>query len=194
MPEQPEVKKEIRQSFLNKARSDKFQLTIPLPAILRNRTSRSIRSVDYVSPDALNFSLIGITVPNIATKTIDVPFGGQTPRVSSMNREPYEPVKTRFVIDNRFSNYWTLYKWLDLVHDSKVGHVVDEKFGGQLVNEYATDIVATGLDEYNKDVIEFKFFHCVPSSLQGFELDFQEPKEIESSFEFYFHQFEVKIL
>lgn len=188
-----ESKKEVRQSFLNKARADKFQMTIPLPPILKDRASRSVRSTEYVSPDALDFSIYKVTMPKIASSTIDVKYGGQTLRETGWTREPYDPVQIGFVIDNEFSNYWMLYKWLNIVHDNREGMVVDPT-GRQDLEGITTTITIVGIDEYNKPKINFKFHRAVPVSLNEFVFDYQEPKEIESGFEFRFHQLEVNIL
>ena len=110
-----ELNREVRQSYLNKARTDKFRVTVPLPAGLRNIDTRIIRSIDFVDKDSINFSIYAINIPPVIVEPIDMKFGGQTPRVSSLARAPYEPVEVKFVIDNMYANYWLLYTWMNLL-------------------------------------------------------------------------------
>ena len=79
-----ESNREVRQSYLNKARTDKFRVVIPLPAGLRNIDTRNVRSVDFVDKDSINFSVFAINIPPVVVEPIDMKFGGQTPRVSSL--------------------------------------------------------------------------------------------------------------
>jgi len=95
-----ELKKEVRQSYLNKARTDKFRITVPLPPVLRNKDTRLVRSAEYVDKDSINFSIFAINIPTIAVEPVDLKFGGQTPRISSMARTAFDPVDVKFVVDN----------------------------------------------------------------------------------------------
>tara|TARA_R110001606_G_scaffold381574_1_gene542869 strand:+ start:1181 stop:1756 length:576 start_codon:yes stop_codon:yes gene_type:complete len=189
-----ELNKEVRQSYLNKARTDKFRVIIPLPAILRNKDTRNIRSSEFVDKDSINFSIFAIDIPTIAVDSKDIPFAGQTPRLSSLARTPFDPVSVKFVIDNMYANYWLLYTWLNLIHDESSGHMLKSTGGSQPLDQYTTDIIVTGIDEYNNNVIEYKFSHCVPTEIGGINYDYQQVNEIESTFKFRFHQLKIKII
>ena len=186
--------KEIRQSFLNKSRVDKFRVNIPLPSVLRDRDTRSIRSEKYVNKDGLNFSIYAINIPGVSVQSVDVGFAGQTPRTSSFVRTPFEPVEVKYVIDNWYSNYWLLYSWLNMVHDQRTGLVNTDNSGSQALQDYTTTITVMGLDEYNENKIAFSFTSCVPTELGSIDYNYQEPTEIQSSFKFQFHQMEIKII
>ena len=66
--------------------------------------------------------------------------------------------------------------------------------GSQPLDQYTTDIIVTGIDEYNNNVIEYKFSHCVPTEIGGISYDYQQVNEIESTFKFRFHQLKIKII
>lgn len=189
-----EIKKEVRQSYLNKARSDKFRVTIPLPPILRDIDTRSVRSTRFIDKDAINFSIFSINIPAISVESVDLKFAGQTPRASSLARTAFDPVDVKFVIDNQYRNYWFLYKWFNLLHDEGKGHMLKQQGSSQPLDQYTTDIVVSGIDEYNKDVINYTFSHCVPVEIGSIPYDYQQPNEIESSFKFRFHQLKIKIV
>ena len=189
-----ELKKEVRQSFLNKARTDKFRIMIPLPPVLRNKDTRLVRSAEYVDKDSINFSIFAINIPTIAVEPLDLKFGGQTPRVSSMVRTAFDPVDVKFVVDNMYANYWLLYTWLNLLHDEKTGHMIKTNGSSQPIDQWTTNIKVTGIDEYNESVIEYTFTNCVPQELGAISYNYQETNEIESSFKFRFHQLKVKIV
>lgn len=189
-----ELKKEVRQSYLNKARADKFRIAVPLPPVLRNKDTRLVRSAEYVDKDSINFSIFAINIPTIAVEPVDLKFGGQTPRISSMARTAFDPVDVKFVVDNMYANYWLLYTWLNLLHDEETGHMVKAKGSSQPIDQWTTNIKVTGIDEYNENVIEYTFTNCVPQELGAISYNYQETNEIESSFKFRFHQLKVKIV
>lgn len=189
-----ELKKEVRQSYLNKARADKFRVTIPLPGILRNKDTRITRSAEFVDKDSINFSIYAINIPAITMSSVDVGFAGQTPRTSSFTRQPFEPVEVKYVVDNWYSNYWLLYTWLNLIHDEKTGLVNVNRLSSQSLDDYTSDIRVYGIDEYNNNKIEYIFTNCVPTELGGVNFNYQEANEVESTFKFSFHQLQIKIV
>lgn len=192
-----ELNREVRQSYLNKARTDKFRVTVPLPAGLRNIDTRIIRSIDFVDKDSINFSIYAINIPPVIVEPIDMKFGGQTPRVSSLARAPYDPVEVKFVIDNMYANYWLLYTWMNLLNDERTGYMTrraNTQNVTESIEEYTTSIIVAGIDEYNNNVIEYNFIGCVPQEIGGISYNYQETNEIESSFKFRFNQMQVKIV
>ena len=190
----PTPKKEVRQSYLNKARVDKFRVVVPMPQILRNRDTRNIRSNEFVDKDSINFSIYAINVPAISVDSIDTKFAGQTPRISSFSRTPFEPVEVKYVVDNWYSNYWLLYSWLNLVHDEETGLVNTTNLGSQQLEDYTTNITVVGIDEYNVNKIQYDFTRCVPTELGSINYSYQETNEVESTFKFRFHQLKIKII
>lgn len=189
-----ELKNEIHQSFLNKARVDKFRITVPMPPVLRNKDSKHIRSPELINKDSINFSIYAINIPAVAVEPVDLKYAGQTPRISSLARSAFDPVNVKYVIDNQYSNYWLLYTWLNLLHDEGIGHMVKSNGASQPLDQYVSNIKVSGIDEYNKNVIDYTFTSCVPTKIGGINYNYQETNEIESEFEFRFHQLQIKIV
>ena len=183
------------QSPLNRQRGDKFIMVFSVPDILKEQKSNSIRSNSRIIPNSLQFSIYGTVVPDIKVPHKDVPYAGQVLKVSSFARPSYQPMEVNFMIDNMFNNYWVIYKWLNILNDAKKSlYTSNIKQDEGILNKYSTSISIFGLDEYNNRVIEFKYSNSFPTSLGGIKYSDRNPKEIESTFEFAFFQFEPILL
>lgn len=188
---------EVKQSFLNKSRKDKFLLVFDVPPILKRIQSNYTRNDRTIIPDSVQFSVYGTMVPGVTVKGVATRYSGDTLYVSSHSKDPYPPVNVKFIVDSGYNNYWTIYQWLNLLHDQKTGQYNSlkiEKDGN--FSDYQTDISLYGLDEYNNKVIEFKYTKCFPTSLD--ELQFSQKEvgemELESGFTFLFSQMHIKLL
>jgi hypothetical protein len=192
MPEQ------IQQSYLNKARKDKFLLVFDIPPILKPIQSNYTRGDTTIIPDSVQFSVFGTMVPGVTVKGVATRYVGDTLYVSSHTKEPYPPVNVKFVVDSGYNNYWVVYQWLNLLHDQKTGQYNTK--GLQGINcshtDYQTDISVYGLDEYDNKVIEFKYTKCFPTSLDEITFDAKTTgeMELESGFTFLFSQMHIKLL
>jgi hypothetical protein len=188
---------EIKQSYLNKSRKDKFLLVFDIPPILRRIQSNYTRNDDTIIPDSVQFSVFGTMVPGVTVKGIATRYAGDTLHISSHNKDPYPPVNVKFTVDSGYNNYWTIYQWLNLLHDQKTGQfnekgiIVDGNF-----SDYQTDISLYGLDEYNNKVIEFKYTRAFPTSLDELEFDTKSTgdMELQSGFTFLFSQMHIRLL
>jgi hypothetical protein len=188
---------EIKQSYLNKSRKDKFLLVFDIPPILRRIQSNYTRNDDTIIPDSVQFSVFGTMVPGVTVKGIATRYAGDTLHISSHNKDPYPPVNVKFTVDSGYNNYWTIYQWLNLLHDQKTGQfnekgiIVDGNF-----SDYQTDISLYGLDEYNNKVIEFKYTKAFPTSLDELEFDTKSTgdMELQSGFTFLFSQMHIRLL
>lgn len=187
------------QSILNKSSDDKFLLALNLPPILKdiNNTARADGNINL---DKLQFSIEGSIVPGINVPNVTVPFGGQNLEVTSYARPAYQKNKVRFTVDNRFTNWWVLWKWLNVMNDAKLSiynkdGLIDASIGTKPnMHNYQTDISVIGLDEYNKHTIEFKYHKAFVTSLGGIEYDYQKQNQILSYFEFAYSQLHVTLL
>jgi len=110
------------QSPFNKERKDKFILVIPTPKFLKEDVSELARTNNLVDPNSIQFSVYGGVVPPVSIPNVEARYSGQTLNVTSHNRPVYPPVNVKFTIDNRFNNYWFIYKWLDKLQDDKKGY------------------------------------------------------------------------
>ena len=193
----------IQQSYLNKSRKDKFLLVFDIPPVLKRIQSNYTRDNNTIIPDSVQFSIFGTMVPGVTVKGVATRYAGDTLYVSSHSKDPYPPVNVKFNVDSGYNNYWTIYQWLNLLHDQKTGQY--NELGIQIdgnFSDYQTDISLYGLDEYSgtdenfKPVIEFKYTKCFPTSLDSLEFSQQETGEMElmCGFTFLFSQMHIRLL
>lgn len=185
------------QSYLNKAREDKFLLVFDVPPILKSTVSEYVRDNIHINPNSVQFSIFGSVVPQITVKGVESRYAGSTLYVSSHSKDSYPPVNVKFVIDSMYDNWWVIYQWLNLLHDQKTGTYntqnipVDKNF-----NDYMTNITIYGLDEYGKKRMKFTYIKAFPTSLDEivFNQKAEAGKEIESGFTFLYSQLHTERL
>lgn len=188
----------IRQSVLNKAKKDKFILVFTLPEALRASNARENpdRLDDKIVYDSLQFSIFGTVVPTVQVNTIEQQYSGQVFQFAGHHRPQYSNVQINFVIDNQFNNYWVIYKWINLVNHNREAFF--NKDQQPLINspfkDYSTNFTVYGLDEYDNRKIQFDYIGVVPVSLGAINYNYQDPTQIDSTFEFSFSQLNTKLL
>ena len=187
----------IKQSYLNKARKDKFLLVFDVPPILKPLWTQLTRDNKHLDPDSVQFSIFGSMVPAITVKGVEVRYAGSTLYVSSHSKDSYPPLNIKFAIDSMYSNYWVIYQWLNLLHDQKSGVYnqnnmpVDAEF-----NDYMTDITIYGLDEFEKKRIKFVYKKAFLTSVDEIEYNKQgtEGEEIVSGFTMLYSQLQTELV
>jgi hypothetical protein len=188
---------ETKQSYLNKARKDKFLLVFDLPPILKPMMATYQRDNTHLNPDSVQFSIFGSMVPQITVKGVETRYAGSTLYVSSHSKDSYPPLNVKFAIDSMYNNYWVIYQWLNLLHDQKTGLYnqqaipVDKNF-----NDYMTDITIYGLDEFGKKRIKFIYKKAFITSVDEIEFDQKgsEGEEIVSGFTFLYSQLHTELV
>ena len=158
---------ELNQSVLNKSRTDKFIMSLSLPKALRDVNTKNDRQNTNVIQDSLQFSIYGVVIPSVVVTDVEGRYSGQTFHFTSHKRPAYNNVKVKFTIDNRFNNYWVIYKWINLPNNNQEGffHAEDIPIVKQPYELYSTNITVFGLDEYDKKTIQFDFVGVIPVSL-----------------------------
>ena len=202
----------LNQSQLNKSRLDKFLCVINLPSALRNINDNNIGSIDNtkVNENALQFSVYGAVVPDVTVPDEVLSYAGQTYKVSTNTRPAYANVTVDFTIDSKFNNYWTIYKWLNLLNDEKASvfdaddsantpKVTPSDFKNRSKSSnppsmYQSNITIYGKDEFDKNIVQFDYTDAFPVSLGGINYNYRESGEIETTLEFAFSQLLVKLL
>ena len=187
----------VKSSYLNKAREDKFLLVFDIPPILKSSISTYQRDNTHLNPDSVQFSIFGSIVPDITVKGVETRFAGSNLYQSSFSKDSYPPISIDFVIDNEYNNYWTIYSWLNLLHDQKTGVYnqgnipVDGNF-----NDYQTNITIYGLDEFLNKKIKFTYTKAFPTSLKSITYQQQGDSgvELKSGFDFLFSQLHVELV
>jgi hypothetical protein len=190
----------IYQSPLNKQRKDKFIMVFDLPKILKplksvlERDKKSLPPYKSIIQESVQCSIYGAVIPSLNIPAVETPYGGQTVKLTSYRRPPFENMTVNFTIDNMFNNYWAIYRWLNSFNEGKTGLFNSPIKSDGFMDEYQTTISIYGKDEYNKNVIKFNFYHCFPVLLGGINYSDRDAGEMESSFQYAYHQFDVELL
>lgn len=193
------MSKYIKQAILNKARKDKFIFVLTLPEAMKDMTYRldKNRRDDRIIPDSLQFSVHGTVLPAIEVPAGEIRYSGQAVKFSSHSRPAYENVTVNFTVDNRFNNYWVIWKWLDILNDDADAIFHKDKHLGSTdsqFKEYQGTASMYALDEYNNEQVRFDYIGLVPVKLGGIDYSYRTPEEIESTFEFSFSKLTPTLL
>ena len=202
------------QSPFNIIRKDKFLMVIPIPKGLKSIVKKFTQKNSYVDPDTFSISVYGAVAPPVAIPSTEARYSGQSIKLSSHSRPSYPPLTINFAIDNRYSNYWFIYKWLNILNDDKLSiydadDIVNETnidphtikglsthtgtYSKQL-QYYSTDISIFVLDEYEKRVAELKYYGAFPTSLGGLNLSYRDATQADVPVEFAYSQFDVSLI
>lgn len=193
----------IQQSVLNKSRRDKFLFTITFPEAMREISFHhpENRSNDHILPDTLQYSVYGVVLPAIRVDHGEIRYSGQAVKFSSHSRPAYSNIKMNFTVDNRFNNYWVIWKWLDLLNDDNDA-IFNAKNPDMLKNDPTASIFkkyqGTGtlytLDEYNQRTAQFDYFGLLPVGLGEVDYNNRTTDTIDTTFEFSFSKLTPKLL
>lgn len=203
----------IQQSVLNKNRKDKFLLILNLPDALKkvNVFNTTERDSNNLSLDSLQYSVYGTVVPSTVMPAVNLPYAGQSLNVAAGKRDNYQEITVNFTVDNRFNNWWVLWKWLNFINNAKTSTLDNEnlvnfaqiKTGANdtflnssvgTLQPYQTLITVFGLDEYNQKKIQWNYSKAFITKLDGITYSYRDPDQIESSFTFSFSQLTAELL
>lgn len=189
---------QVLQSQLNKSRKDKFLLVLNLPPALKNIQQQNLRDNNAIQQETLQFSVYGTLVPEIAVPEMVAGYSNQSYKVSSNSREPYPNISVNFTIDNRFNNYWVIYKWLALLNDPQYSlynadkpSQSEKKIAPEL---YQTDFTVYAKDEFDQNIVKFTYTKAFPVKLGSIDYSYRDETEIETTFEFAFSQFFTELV
>ena len=161
--------------------------------------------LEKVYENALQFSVFGSVIPEISVPEVTAGYSGQTYKLSSHSRPPYNNITVNFTVDNRFNNYWVIYKWLNILNNEKESFyntddpvTIPTNYTKLPVDlqpsQYQTDLTIFGKDEFDVNVIKFTYTKAFPVLLNGIDYNYREAGEIESSFSFAFSQFFAELV
>ena len=194
-----ETPQPTQQSVLNRPGKDKFILILNLPPFLRKQSLAD----DLINIDPLQISIFGTIVPDVAVPSNEARFGGQSYNVSSYARPNYQPLTVNFVVDNKFKNYWILWKWLSILNDPKSSYYTGtdpkietwkDRVESGIVTEYQTNFSVIGLNEYNQRSVEFVYYNAFITNIGGINYDYNDTELIKSTATFQFSQLDVNLL
>lgn len=185
------------QSVLNVTRKDKFRLVMDIPKMLKPIIQNSERRCNGGNLEKLQISIWGFVVPEIQINTLEKSYGGQNLKFSGLSRKSFPAISVKFTIDNKFDNYYILYKWLDIQNDDEYSTFDAKRLNNDSkghVNEYATTFTIYALDEYETPTAKWEYFGAFPTTLGSIEANYRDSEELESSFTFDFSQIKMSLL
>ena len=174
-------------------------MVLNLPYILRKMAVTN----SSISIEPLQLSVMGTFVPQINVPSVNLPFQGQHLNVTTGSRTNHPPIDIAFTVDNRFYNYWIIWKWLDVMNTaitSIYGGTPDQFLTPQeLINsgmntEYQTTISIFAMDEFNNKIVEFLYYAAFPVSLSPLQLSYADNKLMDASCQFQFNQIDMKLI
>jgi hypothetical protein len=187
----------VNQSQFNKSRLDKFLLVLNLPPVLKDLAKKDFASRDnnVVIEDSLQFSVYGSVIPTVTVPAIEQGYAGQHYKLSTNTRPAYPNVKVNFTIDNKFNNYWVIYKWLDMLNDEKFSQYNGKDYTNKITPaDYQADMTLYAKDEYDADIVKFTYTKAFPVGLGQIDYNYRTSGEIETTFEYAFSQLLVELL
>tara|TARA_R100000322_G_scaffold123999_1_gene80839 strand:+ start:730 stop:1299 length:570 start_codon:yes stop_codon:yes gene_type:complete len=189
----------MKQAPLNKNRQDKFILVLNLPEGIKEITDNINRNTNRINANSLEISITGTVTPSIIVPEKVIPYGAQSIKVSSHTRSPYSEFDFNFKIDNEYSNYWAIYKWLDVINDVQLGTVNEDEIikysnPSQLLSVYSSNLTVYGLDEYENRKIQWDYVGAFPTALSQIQWDYNNTDEIVAGATFSFTRLESKLI
>ena len=197
-PEEIEGFNPTQESDLNVARNNKFILVIDLPKCFRKlENTGDGRSCTVFKKDKLQMNVFGNILPEMEMESLAVPGWGQVPKVSSLARPAWKPININFTIDSKYENYYTIYKWMDLMNDTLDGgfdpHDLLDDPRGHLA-DYSTTFSLYALGEYNVPRTRWNMYGAFPTSLGSLNFNKREPNELECDFTYEFSFLKMELL
>lgn len=197
------MKDNIQQSVLNKSKKDKFLFVLTLPDAMKeiSFSTPESRDDDRVLPDTLQFSVYGAVLPSIRVDAGTIRYSGQAVKFSAHSRPAYDNIKVKFTVDNRFNNYWVIWKWLDILNDDKDAiflnsepSLLKDDRNASMFKKYQGTATLYTLDDYNEKTTRFDYTGVVPVSLGDIDYNYRDTNEIETTFEFSFSKLTPTLL
>lgn len=174
------------QSVINSSRKDHFTLVFDLPCGLKEDIARNDRLCRNNNLERLEYNVWGTVIPDISITNTEIPFGGQSFEFSSYGRPAYGAISCNFTVDNRYDNYYLLWKWINLQNDAKSGYHTGH------IKDYSTTISIFPLDENKRPVAEFIYSDAFVTSLGSITKSTRDASETESTFSFHFSQLDMR--
>ena len=186
-----------QQSQLNVTREDKFRLVIDIPNILKPLLRKEERYCHGGNLERLEMSIWGYVIPEFKINVTTQPYGGQNLQFSGLSRPVYPSLDVNFTVDNRFDNYYLLYKWLDIQNDDSDSTFdakrLDVNSRGYL-DDYASTFTVYALDEYEKPTAKWDYKGAFPSSLAAVNINSRKNGELECKVSFNYSQIKMSLV
>lgn len=153
-------------SELNNLYNDKFDTILDLPSCLRNFNRANKDTDKEISLEKLELSVRSISIPDISIPTDKIAYGVGSHSESRTKYDDFPDIDIQFKLDDNMSNYWAIYRWMQMLVDVEKGVV-----GGFEKNQYSTTYNVFLLGQYKKPIGLYTFHGVIPTKLGGFPLD-----------------------
>lgn len=194
IPEHPNIGYTNQQSELNVARVDRFKIVLDVPCLLQPILKKENRFCNGGNIDRLQMAIWGYVVPDIVVDIEEKPYAGQTLKFSKLSRASLPNVDVNFSVDNRFDNYFILWKWIELQNNA----ITSRPDSSGLLPDYATTFSVFSFDEYdNKNpVARWNYFGAFPVKIGALKADYRntQKSELETEFTFAYSQVQMQLL
>jgi hypothetical protein len=164
---------ELTQSVLNTARNDKFIMVITKPLCMKDIIVplQTLTDKDTANMDSFQFSIMNIPLPEFEINTENLHYAGGNLQISSHSRPPMADMNVSAIVNNKYTNWWFVYKWMNMIHDHYFGvpdkdsqYITDSNITF-LPKDYIANITVYALDEYNKHVMRWDYINCFPCKI-----------------------------
>jgi hypothetical protein len=172
------------QSLNNTSPADKFVVVFGLPQCFAKINTKNLFPTDNkISENSIYFTIHSLPTPSILVPADAQGILGRKLKFSTHTRPAYDPIALKFAIDSRYQNYWTIYKWLDILASDEENNFDSDNLikGGASVKTYSTILTVYAVDEYNRPKIQFNYFGAFPTALSPIEFDQKNPNQIDCS-------------
>lgn len=182
----------VNQSILNQSSKDKFILVLDVPPFL----NKVIIDDKPATIEPLQLTVYGGVVPAASVPNISQGYAGQTQHITSMHRPDYSPLTVNFIVDNRYHNYYIMWKWFNGLNEAIQGvyNIDGTQVKSRGLYDYQTNMTLYGLDEYNKKTVAFKYLHAFVTGMGGIEYNYQDSGIITSNVTFQFDQLNMELI
>lgn len=153
-------------SLLNSIQDDLSYIILDLPNCLKGFNVTNCNEERDISLDSLELKVRSFPIPDIVLENEKIRYGVGSITNPIESLSDFDPITISFGLDDKLINYYTMYKWLNMVVD------IEKGFGTQYdKGDYSSKFHAFILNQNNRVIGCFTFHNVVPQSLGGFNTD-----------------------
>lgn len=152
-------------SNLNRLHDDSFDTILDLPKCLKNYNRKNNDPKKEISLSSLELNVRNFPIPELNIGASKIAYGVGSVTESGNKYQDFGDITIQFKVNDTMSNYWTLYKWLNMLIDLEKG-----VGGGFSQNEISTTYSVFMLQQYKTPIGLWNFHGVTPVNLGGFNL------------------------
>lgn len=144
---------------MNKSSGINYRLDIPMLPVMD----------DIKDSDILTLNIFETITPAISLSTNDVRWMGAKIPIQGAEID-FDDLTVQFVVDNKWDNWFYLYKWITFVNNNKDKFVEDFR-------NYCVDVTMFITDNYGDDVLRIDFTNVIITSLNDTSMSSKDGEE-----------------